>query len=85
MTYQKILYYTDNRIPLSLKNLCGFDHSVVDIEDAIEEAKDVDDLLVKLFNMRLLRRIFFDKENESRIRLKCLDCFGNVSYLEIKK
>ena len=85
MTYQKILHYTDDRIPLSLKNLYGFDHSVVDIEDAIEDAKDVDDLLVKLTNMRLLRRVLFDKENESRIRLKCLDCFGNVSYLEIRK
>ncbi len=85
MTYQKILYYTANRIPLSLKDLCGFDHSVVDLEDAIEDAKDVDDLLVKLTNMRLLRRVLFDKENESRIRLKCLDCIGNVSYLEIRK
>ena len=85
MTHKKIRYYTSNLIPLSLENLCGWKTTVVDIVDAIEDAETVGDLLVKFANMDLLEIVYFDKENEKKIRFKCVDRLGNVSYLEIMK
>ena len=84
MTYTKINLYLDNGIPEALSNLWyGTDSSVVEIRDAVEDAKNGKDLLDCIQKMKLLRRFTLDRENEKRIRFKCTDCWGNISYLEI--
>lgn len=86
MTYTKISLYTSNGIPEALSNLWyRTESSVVEIQDAVEDAKNGKDLLRRLGSMKLLRRFTLDRENEQRLRLKSTDCFGNVSYLEIRK
>lgn len=84
MTYTKINLYLDNGIPEALSNLWyRTDSSVVEIRDAVEDAKNGKDLLNRIQKMKLLRRFTLDRENEKRIRFKGTDCFGNISYLEI--
>ena len=86
MTYTKISLYTSNGIPETLSNLWyGEESSVVEIQDAVEDAENGKDLLRRLGGMKLLRRFTLDRENEQKVRLKNTDCFGNVSYLEIRK
>ena len=73
MTYTKINLYLANGIPEALSNLWyGSDSSVVEIRDAVEDAKNGKDLLNRI-----------QKMNDKRIRFKGTDCLGNVSYLEI--
>lgn len=84
MTYTKIKLYKANGIPESLSNLWyRDDSSVVEIMDAIENASDSKDLLNRIQRMNLLRKFTLDRENDKRIRFKCTDCWGNVSYFEI--
>ena len=79
MTYTKISLYLANGIPEALSNLWyGSDSAVVEIRDAVEDAKNGKDLLNRIQKMKLL-----DRENDKRIRFKGTDCWGNVSYLEI--
>ena len=86
MTYTKISLYTSNGIPEALSNLWyGAESSVVEIQDAVEDAENGKDLLRRLGSMKLLRRFTLDRENEQKVRLKSTDGFGNVSYLEIRK
>lgn len=86
MTYTKISLYTSNGIPEALSNLWyRTESSVVEIQDAVEDAKNGKDLLRRLGGMKLLRWFTLDRENEQRVRLKSTDGFGNVSYLEIRK
>lgn len=83
MTYSKIKLYKANGIPESLSNLCSKNSSVVEIEDAVEDASDSNDLLNRIKKLNLLRKFTLDRENVKRIRFKCTDCWGNVSYLEV--
>ena len=84
MTYTKIRLYTSNGIPEALSNLWyGTDSSVVEIRDAVEDAKNGKDLLNRIQKMKLLRQFTLARENEKRIRFKGTDCWGNTSYLEI--
>lgn len=84
MTYTKINLYLANGIPEALSNLWyGSDSSVVEIRDAVEDAKNGKDLLNRIQKMKLLRKFTLDRENDKRIRFKGTDCWGNVSYLEI--
>ena len=84
MTYTKINLYLANGIPEALSNLWyGRDSAVVEIRDAVEDAKNGKDLLNRIQKMKLLRKFTLDRENESRIRFKGTNCWGNVSYLEI--
>ena len=86
MTYTKIRLFTANGIPEALSNLWyGTESSVVEIQDAVEDAKDGKDLLRRLGGMKLLRRFTLDRETEQKIRLKSTDCWGNISYLEIHR
>lgn len=86
MTYKKIRLFTANGIPEALSNLWyGTESSVVEIQDAVEDARDGKDLLRRLGRMKLLRRFTLDRENEQKIRLKSTDCWGNISYLEIHR
>lgn len=84
MTYTKIRLYTSNGIPEALSNLWyGTECSVVEIQDAVEDAENGKDLLNRLKQMKLLRKITADRETEKKVRFKTSDCWGNVSYLEI--
>lgn len=84
MTYTKIRLYTSNGIPEALSNLWyGTECSVVEIQDAVEDAENGKDLLKRLKQMKLLRRVTADRETEKKVRFKTSDCWGNVSYLEI--
>ena len=84
MTYSKIKLYKANGIPGSLSNLRRSNgSSVVEIEDAVEDASDSNDLLNRIKKLNLLRKFTLDRENDKRIRFKCTDCWGNVSYFEV--
>lgn len=86
MTYKKIRLFTANGIPEALSNLWyGTESSVVEIQDAVEDARDGKDLMRRLAGMKLLRRFTLDRETEQKIRLKSTDCWGNISYLEIHR
>lgn len=86
MTYTNIRLFTANGIPEALSNLWyGTDCSVVEIQDAIEDAKNAADLLRRIQKMKLLRKVALDREAEQKVRFKTTDCWGNISYLEIRK
>ena len=86
MTYTNIRLFTANGIPEALSNLLyGTDCSVVEIQDAIEDAKNAADLLRRIQKMKLLRKVALDRETEQKVRFKTTDCWGNISYLEIRK
>lgn len=58
MTYTNIRLFTANGIPEALSNLWyGTDCSVVEIQDAIEDAENAADLLRRIQRMKLLRRL----------------------------
>lgn len=78
--------YTKNQILQCKRNSGGTqnlwysnDRSVVDIEDE----SDGNDLLKLIKRLKLMRKFTLDRENDKRIRFKCTDCWGNVSYLEV--
>lgn len=84
MKYTKIRLYTSIGYAESLSNLWSMnDCSIVELKDAVEDAKDAKDLLMRLRRMNLLRSILFDRETDTKIRFKCTDGMGNTSYLEI--
>ena len=86
MTYTNIRLFTANGIPEALSNLWyGTDCSVVEIQDAIEDAKNAADLLRRIQKMKLLKKVALDRETEQKVRFKTTDCWGNTSYLEIRK
>ena len=86
MTYTNIRLFTANGIPEALSNLWyGTDCSVVEIQDAIEDAKNAADLLRRIQKMKLLRKVALDRETEQKVRFKTTDCWGNKSYLKIRK
>ena len=86
MTYTNIRLFTANGIPEALSNLWyGIDCSVVEIQDAIEDAKNAADLLRRIQKMKLLKKVALDRETEQKVRFKTADCWGNTSYLEIRK
>ena len=86
MTYTNIRLFTANGIPEALSNLWyGTDCSVIEIQDAIEDAENAADLLRRIQKMKLLRKVALDRETEQRVRFKTTDCWGNTSYLEIRK
>ena len=84
MTYTNIRLFTADGIPEALNNLWyRTDCSVVEIQDAVEDAKDGKDLLRRIQQMTLLRKFTLDRENERKVRFKGTDFCGNISYLEI--
>ena len=86
MTYTKINLYLDSGIPEALSNLWyGTDCSVVEVQEAIDDAKNAADLLRRIQKMKLLKKVALDRETEQKVRFKTADCWGNTSYLEIRK
>lgn len=86
MTYTKISLYLANGIPEALSNLWyGSDSAVVEIRDAVEDAKNGKDLLNRIQKMKLLRKFTLDRETEKRIRFKGTDCLVLVYKCRQKK
>lgn len=84
MKYTKIHLYTSNGYTESLSNLWSMnDCSIVELKDAVEDAKDAKDLLMRLRRMKLLRVFLIDRETDTKIRFKGKDDMGNTSYLEV--
>lgn len=84
MKYTKIHLYTSRGYAESLSNLWSMnDCSIVELEDAVEDAKDAEDLLMRLRRMKLLRVFMIDRVTDTKIRFKSKDGMGNTSYLEI--
>jgi len=66
MTYTKINLYLANGIPEALSNLWyGSDSAVVEIRDAVEDAKNGKDLLNRIQKMKLLQKFTLDRETKS--------------------
>ena len=66
MTYTKISLYLANGIPEALSNLWyGSDSAVVEIRDAVEDAKNGKDLLNRIQKMKLLRKFTLDMRTTS--------------------
>lgn len=77
---------TSSGIPEALSNLCDT-CSVVEIEDAVTDSTTGAELVGKLNSIKGLFRNNFtlDRETDTMVRLKTVDCWGNVSYLEAIK
>ena len=66
MTYTKINLYLANGIPEALSNLWyGSDSAVVEIRDAVEDAKNGKDLLNRIQKMKLFRKFTLDRRTTS--------------------
>lgn len=84
MKYTKIRLYTSIGYAESLSNLWSMnDCSIVELKDAVEDAKDAKDLLMRLRRMKLLRVFMINRVTDTKIRFKGTDGMGNTSYLEI--
>lgn len=77
---------TSNGIREALSNL-WYDNecSIAHIEDAVEESKTGEELKNRLNGLKLFCKFTLDKETDTRVRLKSVDRFGNVSYFEATK
>lgn len=77
---------TSSGIAEALSNLCDT-CSVVAIEDAVADSTTGAELVGALNNLKGLFRNNFtlDRETDTMVRLKTVDCWGNTSYLEAQK
>ncbi len=84
---KNLRFYTDRDIPLALSNLISSrtNHSTADIRDACEDSQTGSEFLNRLNQLRLLDRLSLDRETPTYVRIKVVDCWGNVSYLRAAK
>ncbi len=77
---------TSNGIPEAMSNLWyGNEHSIVEIEDIVEDSKTGAELVNGLNKLNLFRKFTLDRETDKKVRLKAVDSLGNVSYFEATK
>jgi IS30 family transposase len=77
---------TSNGIRESLSNLWFRDEcSIAQIEDVVEDSRTGAELSSRLNNLKLFRKFTLDRETDTKVRLKSVDSFGNVSYFEAEK
>ena len=87
MKSDSIKFFTSTGIRSALQNLwypanvC----SVVEINDAVEDARDAQDLVKRLNQLRLTHPFQLDRETATKVRLRHTDSFGNASYFEVLK
>ena len=63
---RKPIYTTANGVPLSLKNLFyGNDCSVIEIEDAVEDATTADELMNNLNSLNLFEKFQLNRVTEA--------------------
>lgn len=84
MNYTGIRLRTERGISLSLSNEFP---NVNDVYDAVEDAKDANDLVSRLRKVKsYLKSMTLERDSESTIRIKCIaNMCNNVSYLVINK
>lgn len=89
MKFQKLNLRNGMGTACSLSNICGYwpnAAGVIDIEDAIEDATNAEDICNRLGKLDLLMKSWsVDRETESYLRLLHIDGFGNRQYLTITK
>lgn len=77
---------TSNGIREAMCNLWySNDCSIVEIEDIVEDSTNGTELMNGLNSLNLFRKFTLDRETDKKVRLKCIDAFGNVSYFEALK
>lgn len=59
--------------------------SVVDIEDAIEDSRNGQELLKAINALGTYEKFSLDRETDAMVRLKATDCFGNLRYITAYK
>lgn len=59
--------------------------SVANIEDAIEDSRNGFELLNAINALDVYEKFSLDRETETMVRLKAIDCFGNLRYLTATK
>lgn len=82
---RKATLRTSHGMPEAMSNLCGYRRSIVEIEDVVEDSKNGIELVNGLNSLKLYRKFTLDRETDTKVRLKAVDCFGNVSYFEALK
>ena len=63
----------------------GDDSSIAEIEDAVADSKTGTELCARLNRLELFDKFTLDRENELMVRLKQVDCWGNVRYFHATK
>ncbi len=75
---------TSQGVALALSNLCNTCH-ITDIEDAVADSKSGSELVFRLNHIGINEKFTLDRETDEKVRLKSIDCWGNVHYLEATK
>lgn len=74
---------TSNNIPCALSNLYyGNNCSVMAICDVVEDSKTAEDLMNGLNKLKLFQKFSIDRVTKSYVRLKSIDCWGNIHYFK---
>ena len=82
----KVQLMTARGIPEALSNLWyGNECDIATFQDAIEDSKNAEDLVRRINGLKIFRKFTLSRETDSVVRLKGIDCWGNVSYLVIHK
>lgn len=77
---------TSRGIRQAMSNLWYSDDcSIVEIEDVVEDSTNGAELLNGLNSLKLFNKFTLDRETDKKVRLKVVDCWGNVSYFECEK
>lgn len=63
----------------------GNESSIAEIEDAVADSKTGTELCAKLNKLKLFNKFTLDRENDLMVRLKQVDCWGNVHYFHAAK
>lgn len=59
--------------------------SIVEIEDVVEDSMSGIELMNGLNKLNLFDKFTLDRETDKKVRLKCVDAFGNSHYFEATK
>ena len=83
MTKNDIVYYSESRVPLSLRNLClYYGKDIKDIFDAVRASNDFPELTERLRTV-ISEKFAVDRVRDKYIRYVIIDSFGNKQYLKI--
>ena len=75
---------TAQGVLLALSNICNT-CSITDVEDAVADSRNGAELVRRLNNLDIFNKFTLDRETDTMVRLKSVDCWGNVEYLEATK
>ena len=80
---KKPKYMTKDGIPLALSNLYfRNESSVIEINDAVEDATTAIELMKNLNNLNLFEKFQIDRVTASYVRLISHDAWGNTHYFK---